>query len=66
MFKNVDPVFYVLTILCMVMFTIEIVLNSISIPDYLLGVIINIYIFQYYFWLDVLATITMFLDIGWI
>jgi hypothetical protein len=38
-------------------FAIEIVLASIAKDDYVLG---------FYFWLDLVATISLFADIGWV
>ncbi|CAD8111350.1 unnamed protein product [Paramecium sonneborni] len=55
--KQGDDVFFVLTVICMVAFLAEIILTSICKPEY---------IFNFYFVLDVISTITMILDLGWI
>ncbi|CAD8047499.1 unnamed protein product [Paramecium sonneborni] len=55
--KDGDDAFFVLTIICMFCFTLEIALTCITKHEY-----IN----NFYFWLDVISTATMFLDIGWI
>jgi hypothetical protein len=55
--KGADGIFYVVTFLCLIIFTIEIIIASISVDDYLLG---------FYFWLDAISTITLIADIGWI
>jgi hypothetical protein len=41
----------------LVLFAVEIVLASIAKDDYFLG---------FYFWLDLVATISLFADIGWV
>ncbi|CAD8047286.1 unnamed protein product [Paramecium primaurelia] len=55
--KDGDDAFFVLTILCMVSFTLEIIFTCICKHEYFCN---------FYFWLDVISTATMFLDIGWI
>jgi len=55
--KSADDVFYTLTTFCLFFFTIEIVLNSIARKDYFLG---------FFFWLDLISTISLITDIGWI
>ena len=55
--KNADNTFYSLTSVCMFFFTLEIILASIVKPDYFLG---------FYFWLDIIATVSLVFDIGWI
>lgn len=52
-----DPYFNGLTIFAMFCFTIEIILSSIVIGDYFLG---------FYFWLDIIATVSLIFDISWI
>jgi hypothetical protein len=54
---NADPVFYVLTIISFFMFTLEIVISCIVRDDYWLG---------FYFWLDIISTVSLIFDIGWI
>jgi len=55
--KSSDTIFYGLTVFGMVCFTIEIVLSSYAKEDYLLS---------FFFWLDIISTISMIPDIGWI
>ncbi|CAD8157087.1 unnamed protein product [Paramecium octaurelia] len=55
--KDGDDIFFILTSICIACFTIEIVLTCIVNPAYL---------FNFYFWLDLISTATMILDIGWI
>jgi hypothetical protein len=54
--KQVDNAFYICTIIAMVFFLLEILLASLSKEDYFLG---------FYFWLDLVATISLIFDIGW-
>lgn len=54
--KNSDAGFYIVTIICMTIFMLEILLSCYSKKDYL---------FNFFFWLDFVSTITMLLDIGW-
>ncbi len=55
--KSADNAFYSLSIVAIVIFSTEIVLSCISKPDYL---------FSFYFWLDIVSTLTMIMDVGWI
>ncbi|CAD8085296.1 unnamed protein product [Paramecium primaurelia] len=55
--KDGDDIFFILTTICIACFTVEIVLTCIANPTYL---------FNFYFWLDLISTATMILDIGWI
>ena len=55
--KDGDPVFWVLNIIALAAFTIEIIMASISKPEYFNG---------FFFWLDVISTLSLLLDIGWI
>lgn len=52
-----DPVFYVLTIISFFAFSIEIIISCIVQEDYWLG---------FYFWLDIISTISLVADVGWI
>jgi hypothetical protein len=54
---NSDEVFYILTCVCMFFFLFEIIIASFSKPDYFLG---------FYFWLDLIATVSLIFDIGFI
>ena len=55
--KKSDPVFYGFSTFSMVAFLIEIFLAAIVKDDYFL---------TFFFWLDVISTISMIPDIGWI
>lgn len=55
--KSADNVFYGLTFSCLFFFTIEIVISSLVKADYFLG---------FYFWLDLIATVSLIFDIGFI
>lgn len=52
-----DNIFYSLTFVCMILFLVEIILASISKEDYFL---------TFFFWLDVISTISMIPDCGFI
>lgn len=52
-----DPICFGVTCFCFAMFAIEIFLASIAKEKYFLS---------FFFWLDVLSTISMIPDIGWI
>lgn len=54
--KKSDPVFYSLTIIAMIFFFLEIVLSCLAKKDYIFG---------FYFWMDIVSTISMIMDIGW-
>ena len=54
---NEDNIFYIITCVCFAAFAIEIFFASISKEDYFLG---------FFFWLDVVSTISMLPDIGWV
>eukprot|EP00899_Mesostigma_viride_P006218 jgi/Mesvir1/15598/Mv03208-RA.1 len=53
-YKGADGVFVGLVIMCLVLFSLELILASISKPDYFLG---------FYFWLDLIATLSLLLDL---
>lgn len=55
--KAADPSFNIITIIVMAFFFLEITLSSMAIEDYFLSL---------YFFLDLLATITMFTDVTFI
>jgi len=55
--KSGDEVFWSLTVAAMFFFLVELVMASIAQKDYFLG---------FYFWLDLVATISLITDIGWI
>ncbi len=55
--KESDDIFFAITLVGMFMFTVEIILASLSKEDYFL---------DFFFWLDVVSTISMIPDCGWI
>ena len=55
--KGADNVFYGITLFGMVAFTVEILVGAIAAEDYYLS---------FFFWLDVVSTISMIPDCGWI
>jgi hypothetical protein len=55
--KPYDEVFYSLTSISMICFLLELFLASLASPDYFLG---------FYFWLDLIATVSLLTDIAWI
>lgn len=55
--KDADTAFYSLTTICLFFFTLEIVLSSLCKKDYWLG---------FFFWLDLISTISLITDIGWV
>lgn len=54
--KAADQTFYGLTITAMTLFMIELILSSIAKDDYFLS---------FYFWLDLVSTVSLIFDIGW-
>ena len=54
--KSADTTFSILTIIAMFFFTLEIVLSCIFKPGYIFG---------FYFFLDVISTLTMLMDVTW-
>ena len=55
--KNADNVFYGLTSGAFISFMVELVLSCLAKDDYFLG---------FYFWLDLVSTLSLIMDIGWI
>jgi hypothetical protein len=55
--KSGDPVFWSLTCVAMFLFAVELLMASFAQKDYFLG---------FYFWLDLIATVSLLTDIGWI
>jgi hypothetical protein len=51
-----DGIFYGITISAMIIFTLEILLYSYS---------KEAYVFSFFFWLDVISTLSLIQDIGW-
>ena len=54
--KSADDVFFSLSLIALILFFIELFLNSVARQDY---------VFRFYFWLDLLATLSLIPDIGW-
>jgi hypothetical protein len=55
--KSSDEVFYSVTLFAFLAFMIELILASLATPDYFFG---------FYFWLDLVATLSLVTDIAWI
>ena len=55
--KSADSTFDVLTTISMAAFLFEIVVSSVAKTEE--------YLFSFYFWLDVIATISLIFDISW-
>jgi len=55
--KNADDTFFTLTFISLILFSLELILNSIATPDYFNS---------FYFWLNLVSTISLITDIGWI
>lgn len=54
---STDFIYYIAILACFGVFTVEIILSSIAKPNY---------IFSFYFWLDIISTLTLLLDVGWV
>ncbi|CAG9331270.1 unnamed protein product [Blepharisma stoltei] len=55
--KSADDAFYSLTTVCLFFFTLEIILSSLAKEEYFLG---------FFFWLDLISTLSLIIDIGWV
>lgn len=55
--KKHDGLFYTVSSITLCFFLIEIVLLSLAKPNYFLG---------FYFWLDLISSLSLVFDIGWI
>ncbi|EGR34816.1 hypothetical protein IMG5_001570 [Ichthyophthirius multifiliis] len=55
--KNGDKIFWILNIICMCVFFIEIILACFAKPDYFNS---------FFFYLDLISTVSLIFDIGWI
>ena len=55
--KKEDDIFFSLSVVALFFFILEVVLSSIAVPGYICA---------FFFWLDILATISIIPDIGWI
>ena len=54
--KSTDDTFYTITTSCMAAFTLEIFLSSL---------VVNGYLNSFFFYLDIISTLSMVTDIGW-
>ena len=52
-----DLTFYIVSFICMIFFLVEIILSSVSKEEYFL---------HFFFWLDIVSTISMIPDVGFI
>lgn len=55
--KEADSYFYVFFILSMLLFTVEITAKTVVDEDYK---------YSFFFWLDIIATVTLVIDIPWL
>jgi len=55
--SNEDDIFYFVTCLCFLIFSLEIVVSYLTNPNYA---------FSFFFWLDLFSTISLITDIGWV
>lgn len=55
--RKTDDGFYVVTLIVFAYFSLEIIVSSFAVPRYFLS---------FYFWLDIVSTVSMLLDVGWI
>ena len=55
--KKYDPIFYVLLLICFAVYCIEVILKSLSIDSYK---------FSLYFWLEILAAVSLIPDVPWV
>lgn len=55
--KDTDYIVWIINCVALSIFLLELILMSFAKPDYFLG---------FFFWLDLISTLSMFLDIGWI
>jgi len=55
--KSSDPYFFSFMICALILFAIEIIINSIVVDDYK---------YSFFFWLDIIATISLIPDIDWL
>ena len=57
--KWADPIFFALLIFSVICFTLEIIVNSCVVDD-------PPYKYHFFFWLDIIATISIVPDVGWL
>jgi len=55
--KRYDDIFYSISTFALFFYLLEIILSSLILPKYFIG---------FYFWLDLLSTISLIFDIGWL
>ena len=55
--KETDQIVWMMTVVVMAVFTVELVASSLVKPDYFLG---------FFFWLDIISILSMLLDVGWV
>lgn len=55
--RSADEAFNYITTICLVLFVVEITLNSLSQEGYFNS---------FYFWLDIISTVSLITDISWI
>lgn len=55
--KSVDDVFYAITFICIIVYSVELVLASLAVEGYFLS---------FFFWLDLISTLSMIPDCGFI
>jgi hypothetical protein len=55
--KDADPYFYAALSLSFILFTLEIFINS---------CVVNDFKFSFFWWLDIIATLSLIMDISWI
>jgi TM2 domain-containing membrane protein YozV len=55
--KDSDPYFYAGLSLSFLLFTIEVLINSCVVDDFK---------YSFFFWLDIIATLSLITDIGWV
>ena len=53
----IDPYFYVALIISLLLFALEILLNSCVVDDFK---------YSFFFWLDIVATLSLVVDIAWL
>lgn len=54
--KSIDPYYYAGLMICFILFTLEIIINSVA---------VNEFKYSFYFWLDIIATLSLIPDIIW-
>ena len=55
--KNGDPTYWTLNIIALIAFSLEIIVASLCKENYFNG---------FFFWLDIVSTLSLLLDIGWV